>query len=165
MLLEIAERQPKDDVKYCMKFSCCSTNLSNEVRQRIIAKRLSNSQKEQRSHRKRKVYKQMEPETKRTYLAEHTAKYTSLTHTGKGNILRSKRQCYNKWYESLDPEEKEKLLTNKAEWYKSLDPEKKEKLLTNKAEWYKSLDPEDKETLLTNRAEFYKSLKPEDKQN
>ena len=32
MLLEIAEIQAKDDVKYCMKFLCRSANLSNEVR-------------------------------------------------------------------------------------------------------------------------------------
>ena len=43
MLSETAERQAKDDVNYRMKFFCCSANLSNQVRQRIIAKHLSNS--------------------------------------------------------------------------------------------------------------------------
>ena len=38
MFLEIAQRQAKDDVKYYIKFLCCSTNLSNEVKQRIMAK-------------------------------------------------------------------------------------------------------------------------------
>ena len=35
----------------------------------------------------------------------------------------------------MDPAEKEKLLSHRAEWYKSLDPKEKEKLLFKSAEW------------------------------
>ena len=37
------------------------------------------------------------------------------------------------------------LRNNKATWYKSMDPAEKEKLLSHRAEWYKSLDPKEKE--------------------
>ena len=39
------------------------------------------------------------------------------------------------WYKSMDPAEKEKLLSHRAEWYKSLNPKEKEKLLFKSAEW------------------------------
>ena len=35
----------------------------------------------------------------------------------------------------------------RAEWYKSLNPEEKEKLLSGRAEWYKTLDPADKDKI------------------
>ena len=59
---------------------------------------------------------------------------------------------------SLDPAEKEKLLSHRAEWYKSLDPEEKEKLLSKSADWYKSLGSAEKQNLLLSRAIWYKSL-------
>ena len=34
-----------------------------------------------------------------------------------------------KWYKSLNPEEKEKLLSGRAEWYKTLDPADKDKII------------------------------------
>ena len=49
------------------------------------------------------------------------------------------------WYsKSLDPAEKEKLLSQRAECYKSLDPKEKEKLLSKSADWYKSLGSAEK---------------------
>ena len=37
----------------------------------------------------------------------------------------------------------------RAEWYKSLNPEEKEKLLSGKVEWYKTLDPADKDKIIS----------------
>ena len=37
----------------------------------------------------------------------------------------------------------------RAEWYKSLNPEEKEKLLSGRAEWYKTLDPADKDKIIS----------------
>ena len=37
----------------------------------------------------------------------------------------------------------------KAEWYKSLNPEEKEKLLSGRAKWYKTLDPTDKDKIIS----------------
>ena len=65
---------------------------------------------------------------------------------------------------SLDPAEKEKLLSHRAEWYKSLDPEEKEKLLSKSADWYKSLGSAEKQNLLLSRAIWYKSLDTAQKQ-
>ena len=62
------------------------------------------------------------------------------------------------WYsKSLDPAEKEKLLSQRAECYKSLDPKEKEKLLSKSADWYKSLGSA-KKNILSSRAIWNKSL-------
>ena len=45
----------------------------------------------------------------------------------------------------LDSAQKQK----KAEWYKSLNPEEKETLLSGRAEWYKTLDPADKGKIIS----------------
>ena len=37
----------------------------------------------------------------------------------------------------------------RAEWYKSLNPEEKEKLLSGRAEWYTTLDPADKDKIIS----------------
>ena len=42
---------------------------------------------------------------------------------------------------------KKRVSPDKAIWYKSLDPAEKEKLLSHRAEWDKSLDSEEKEKL------------------
>ena len=98
---------------------------------------------------------------------------------GKEKLLYNQRKRTNRWYNSLDPTEKEKVLSERAKYYKSLDgackkkraewyssqrSEDKEKLLSDRAEWYSSLSPEDKEKLLSDRAEWYNSLNPEDKE-
>ena len=38
---------------------------------------------------------------------------------------------------------------NKTDWYKSLNPEEKEKLLSGRAKWYKTLDPADKDKIIS----------------
>ena len=37
----------------------------------------------------------------------------------------------------------------RAEWYRSLNPEEKEKLLSGRAEWYKTLDPADEDRIIS----------------
>ena len=121
-------------VEYCIKFICCSTNLSNAGRQKVMEKHKSHSQKELHAKRKKESYAQMEP------------------------AMKKKKDL------SLDPAEKEKLLSHRAEWYKSLDPEEKEKLLSKSADWYKSLGSAEKQNLLSSRAIWYKSLDTAQKQ-
>ena len=106
-LVDIVKKQfQSKDVEYCIKFICCSSNLSNAGRQKVMAM----------------------------------------------------------WYKSLDPAEKGKLLSHRAELYKSLDPKEKEKLLSKSADWYKSLGSAEKQNLLSNRAIQYKSLDTAQKQ-
>ena len=45
----------------------------------------------------------------------------------------------------LDSAQKQK----RAGWYKSLNPEEKENLLSGRAEWYKTLDPADKDKIIS----------------
>ena len=61
-----------------------------------------------------------------------------------------KKKSFDKtiWYKSMDPAEKEKLLSHRAEWYKSLDPKEKEKLLFKSAEWQKSLGSAEKQSFI-----------------
>ena len=111
-LVDIVKKQfQSKDVKYCIKFICCSINLSNTGRQKVMAKHKSHSQKELQLQKGKKK-------------AMH-----------KWN-LPWKKVLSNKaiWYKSLDPAEKEKLLSQRVEWYKSLDPEEKEKLLSKSAD-------------------------------
>ena len=51
----------------------------------------------------------------------------------------------NEWYKSLDPIEKEKLLSQSADWYKSLGSGGKQNLSSSRAIWYKSLDTAQKQ--------------------
>ena len=111
-LVVIVKKQfQSKDVKYCIKFICCSINLSNTGRQKVMAKHKSHSQKELHAKRMKESYAQMEPAMKKKVLSDKAI-----------------------WYKSLDPAEKEKLLSQRVEWYKSLDPEEKEKLLSKSAD-------------------------------
>ena len=124
-------------VEYCIKFICCSTNLSNAGRQKVMEKHKSHSQKELYAKRKKESYTQMEPAMKNQVLSNKAI-----------------------WYKSPDPAEKE------AEWYKSLNPEEKEKekLLSKSADWYKSLGSAEKQDILSSRVIWYKSLDTAQKQ-
>ena len=63
---------------------------------------------------------------------------TNLSNGGRQNVLakhksHSQKELHAKrkkksWNKSVDPAEKEKLLSHRAEWYRSLDPKEKEKL-------------------------------------
>ena len=111
-LVDIVKKQfQSKDVKYCNKFLCCSTNLSNAGRQRVMARHKSHSQKELYAKRKKETYAQMETAMKKKVLSDKAM-----------------------WYESLDLAEKEKFLSLRAELYKSLNPKGKEKLLSKSAD-------------------------------
>ena len=91
-LVDIVKKQfQSKDVKYCNKFLCCSTNLSNAGRQRVMARHKSHSQKELYAKRKKETYAQMETAMKKKVLSDKAI-----------------------WYESLDLVEKEKLLFHRA---------------------------------------------------
>ena len=140
--MDIVKKQfQSKDVEYCIKFICCSTNLSNAGRQKVEAKHKSRSQKELHAKRRKESYAQMEPAMKKRVSPDKAI-----------------------WYKSLDPAEKEKLLSHRAELYKSLDPEEKEKLLSKSTDWYKSLGSAEKQNLLSSRAIWYKSLDTAQKQ-
>ena len=65
-LVDIAKKQfQSKDVEYCVKFICCSTNLSNAGRQKVAAKHKFHSQKELHEKRKKESYAQMEPAMKK----------------------------------------------------------------------------------------------------
>ena len=54
-------------IKYCIKCICCSTNLSNAGRQKVMAKHKSHSQRELHAKRKKESYAQMEPAMKKKF--------------------------------------------------------------------------------------------------
>ena len=63
-LVDILKKQfQSKDVEYCNK--CCSTNLSNAGRQRVMARHKSHSQKELYAKRKKENYAQMETAMKK----------------------------------------------------------------------------------------------------
>ena len=65
-LVDIVKEQfHSKDVEYCIKFICCSTNLSNAGRQKVMAKHKSHSQKELHAKMKKESYAQMEPAMKK----------------------------------------------------------------------------------------------------
>ena len=74
-------------VEYCIKFICCSTNLSNAGRQKVMAKHKSHSQKEQHAKRKKESYAQMEPAMKKKFCL---IKQYGTSHW----ILRKKKSFY-----------------------------------------------------------------------
>ena len=64
--MDIVKKQfQSKDVKYCIKFICCSINLSNTGRQKVMAKHKSHSQKELHAKMKKESYAQMEPAMKK----------------------------------------------------------------------------------------------------
>ena len=55
-LVDIVKKQlQRKDVEYCINFICCSTNLSNGGRQKVMAKHKSLRQKELHAKRKKKA--------------------------------------------------------------------------------------------------------------
>ena len=53
------------DEKYCIKFLCCSSNISNAVRKKVMVKHKPNSQKRLNLKRKKENYAQIEPAMKK----------------------------------------------------------------------------------------------------
>ena len=70
---------------------------------------------------------------------------TNLSNGGRQNVMakhksHSQKELHAKrkkksWNKSVDPAEKEKLLSHRAEWYRSLDPKEKEKLFFKSTAW------------------------------
>ena len=64
--LDIVKKQfQRKDIEYCIKFICCSTNLSNAGSQRVMVKHKSHSQRELHAKRKKESYVQMESAMKK----------------------------------------------------------------------------------------------------
>ena len=151
-LVDIVKKQfQSKDVEYCIKFICCSTNLSNAGRQRLMARHKSH-RKELHAKRKKESYAQMEPAMKKKVLSDKAIWYKSLDLAEKEKLLSHRAE----WYKSLDPERKGKLLSKSVDWYKSLCSAEKQK----RAEWFNSLNSAQKQKI----AEWYKSLNPEEKE-
>ncbi|RMX41110.1 hypothetical protein pdam_00003311 [Pocillopora damicornis] len=177
-LVDIVKEQfHSKDVEYCIKFICCSTNMSNAGRQKVEAKHKSRSQKELHAKRRKEsyalmeptmkkkiellsrraeLYKSLDPKEKEKLSSKSADQYKSLGSAEKQNLLSSRAI----WYESLDTAQKQKRAEwfyslnsaqkqERAEWYKSLNPEEKGKLLSGKAEWYITLDPADKDRVIS----------------
>ena len=137
----------------------------------------SNSQKKIDLKGKKKVMHSLL--LKKKCLSDKHQKYESMDPVGKGKLLYNKREWTNRWYNSLDPTENEKVSSKRAEYYKSQDvarkkeraewfssqrSEDKEKLLSERAEWYSLLNPEDKKKLLFESADCYNPINPEEKE-
>ena len=59
-LVDIVKEQfHSKDVEYCIKFICCSTNLSNAGRQKVMVRHKSHSQKNYKEKGKKESYAQM----------------------------------------------------------------------------------------------------------
>ena len=97
------------DTEYCIKFLSCSSNFSSAVRLKVMAKHKSNSQKKLDLKRKKESYAQ--PANKKKCLSDKHQKYESMNPVGKGKLLYYKREWTNRWYNSLGPTEKEKVLS------------------------------------------------------
>ena len=152
-----------NEIEYCIKFLSCSSNLSNNIRQKVKRKHTAmyHAGKGADAKRKKKSYAELNINEKQKLLSNKAEWYKSLDKAEKEQHLLNRA----KWYKSLDKAEKDQLLSNKAEWYKLLDTAEKEKLLSNRAELYKLLDTAEKENLLSNRAEWHKSLDTAEKEN
>ena len=154
-LVDIVKKQfQSKDVEYCIKFICCSSNLSNAGRQKVMAmwyKSLDPAEKGKLLSHRAEWYKSLDPKEKEKLLSKSADWYKLLGSAEKQNLLSSRAI----WYKSLDTAQKQK----RAEWFNSLNSAQKQK----RAEWYKSLNPEEKEKLLSGRAEWYKTLDPADK--
>ena len=194
-LVDIVKKQfQSKDVEYCIKFMCCSTNLSNAGRQKVMVKHKSHSQKELHAKRKKGSYAQMEPAVKKQVLSNKAIWYKSLDPAKKKSFyltelnginhwIPKKRKSFcpnqqiginhlvlqknkifclaeqfgiNHWILHKNKREQNDLTCSilhknkkRAEWYKSLNPEEKEKLLSGRAEWYKTLDPADKDKIIS----------------
>ena len=74
------------DVEYCINFICCSTNLSNAERQKVLAKHKSHSQKELHAKKRKESYAQIKPAMKKV-LSGIAISYKSI-------ILQKKKTFY-----------------------------------------------------------------------
>ena len=108
-IVDIVKKQfQSKDVEYCIKFICCSTNLSNAGRQKVMAKHKSHSQKEQHAKRKKESYAQMEPAMKKKVLSDKAIWYKSLDLAEKESFYLTELNGINYWI----PKEKKSFCPN-----------------------------------------------------
>ena len=82
-LVDIVKEQfHSKDVEYCIKFICCSTNMSNAGRQKVEAKHKSRSQKELHAKRRKESYALMEPTMKKKIVLDKAIWFKSLDPAG-----------------------------------------------------------------------------------
>ena len=108
-LVDIVKKQfQSKDVEYCIKFICCSTNLSNAGRQKVMAKHKFHSQKELHAKRKKESYAQMEPAMKKKVLSDKAIWYKSLDLAEKESFYLTELNGINYWI----PKEKKSFCPN-----------------------------------------------------
>ena len=108
-LVDIVKKQfQSKDVEYCIKFICCSTNLSNAGRQKVMAKHKSRSQKELHVKRKKESFAQMEPAMKKKVLSDKAIWYKSLDLAEKESFYLTELNGINYWI----PKEKKSFCPN-----------------------------------------------------
>ena len=87
-LVDIVKKQfQSKDVEYCVNFICCSTNLSNAKRQKVLAKHKSHCQKELHAKKTKESHAQIKPAMKKKVLSDKAIWYKSL-------ILQKKKTFY-----------------------------------------------------------------------
>ena len=107
-LVDIVKKQfQSKDVEYCIKFICCSTNLSNAGRQRVMA-RYKCHRKELHAKRKKESYAQMEPAMKKKVLSDKAIWYKSLDLAEKESFYLTELNGINYWI----PKEKKSFCPN-----------------------------------------------------
>lgn len=90
-LLDIIKKEfHSRDKEYCIKFLCCSSNISNATRQKVMAKHKSNGQKRLNLKRQQQNYAQMEPAIKKKCLIDQCKKYKSMDPLEKEKLLKKK---------------------------------------------------------------------------
>ncbi|KAK2572882.1 hypothetical protein P5673_001883 [Acropora cervicornis] len=108
-ILEIVKNKFQSrDTEYYIKFLCCSSKFSSAVR--LMSEKTRFKEKKESYAR---------PATKKKCLSDKHQKYETVDPVGKEKLLYNKREWTNRWYNSLDPTEKEKVSSKRAEYYKS----------------------------------------------
>ena len=120
------------------------------------SKSLDPAEKEKLLSQRAECYKSLDPKEKEKLLSKSAEWYKSRGSAEK-NIFSSRiiwsksldsaqKQRRAEWFNLLNSAQKQK---KKTEWYKSLNPEEKEKLLSGRSEWYKTLDPAGKDKIIS----------------
>ena len=155
LLVDIVKKQfQSKDVEYCIKFICCSTNLSNAGRQKVMAKQ-PHGQKELHANRKKESYTQMEPAMRKNFclikqygtshwIPKEKKSFCPNQQIGINPLVLQKNNIFslaeqvgiNHWILHKSKIELYGLTCSilhknekRAGWYKSLNPEEKGKLI------------------------------------
>ena len=97
-LADIVKKQfQSKDVKYCIKFICCSINLSNTGRQKVMAKHKSHSQKELHAKRKKESFETNGTCREKKILSDRAIWYKSLDPAEKKSFFLTELSDINHW--------------------------------------------------------------------